>query len=117
MLCHAKPFRIACLYISLQKHVIFCTLALHFCISSSYVGRVELPDNLQPLFRPVAMVVPDTAMIVEVLLFTCGFTMAPVLATKLTKLYEMATVQLSQEVTYVAPLLCIVHKHTLGLFF
>ena len=46
------------------------------------------------------MVVPDTAMIAEVLLFTCGFTTAPILAAKLTKLYEMAAVQLSQEVMY-----------------
>lgn len=44
------------------------------------------------------MMVPDTAMIAEVLLFTQGFTTAPILAKKLTKLYEMATVQLSQQV-------------------
>ena len=44
------------------------------------------------------MMVPDTALIVEVLLFTCGFTTATTLAKKLTKLYDVATVQLSQQV-------------------
>ena len=41
---------------------------------------------------------PDVAVIVEVLLFTFGFSTAPDLAKKVTKLYEMAAVQLSQQV-------------------
>lgn len=64
----------------------------------SYAGRVELPDNLKSLFRPVAMMVPDTDIIVKVLLYTSGFTNAPLLAVKLTKLYQMAEMQLSHQV-------------------
>lgn len=63
-----------------------------------YAGRVELPDNLKTLFRPVAMMVPDSTLIAEVLLFTRGFTTAPSLALKLTQLCQTATAQLSRQV-------------------
>ena len=42
--------------------------------------------------------VPDTAIIVKVLLYTSGFTNAPSLAVKLTELYQMAEMQLSHQV-------------------
>lgn len=44
------------------------------------------------------MVMPDTAIITEVLLLANGFTTGSVLAPKLTKLYQLAAIQLSQQV-------------------
>lgn len=63
-----------------------------------YIGRVELPNSLNVLFRPIAMIKPDTNAIAEVLLLSNGFINATNLATKLTTFFEFMEAQVSQQV-------------------
>ncbi|XP_014680873.1 PREDICTED: dynein heavy chain 2, axonemal-like [Priapulus caudatus] len=69
-------------------------------MNPGYAGRTELPDNLKSMFRPISMVVPDSAMIAEIMLFGEGFSNTKILAKKVQALFSLAVRQLSKQDHY-----------------
>ncbi|XP_048373762.1 dynein axonemal heavy chain 2 [Sphaerodactylus townsendi] len=69
-------------------------------MNPGYAGRTELPDNLKSMFRPISMVVPDSTLIAEIILFGEGFNNCKILAKKVYTLYSLAVQQLSKQDHY-----------------
>ncbi|XP_046384032.1 dynein axonemal heavy chain 12-like [Ischnura elegans] len=84
-----------------------CELAFkpycYVCITMSprrEVGDAQLPENLKAFFRSVAVVMPDIALVAEVILVSHGFSAARELAWKVISFHNFCATQLSLQDHY-----------------
>jgi dynein heavy chain len=83
-----------------REMILVSTCGFFVTMNPGYAGRVELPDNLKAMFRPVTMIVPNLQQICEIMLYSEGFETANLLSRKMVVLYKLAKEQCSRQPHY-----------------
>ncbi|XP_043978634.1 dynein axonemal heavy chain 1 isoform X2 [Gambusia affinis] len=74
--------------------------AIFFTMNFGHTSCNKIPANLKNLFRPVSMVIPEFDMIVEISLYSLGFSDASALSKKIDKFFKLLFDQLASQEHY-----------------